>query len=300
VVIAAAPGTRHVRVPDVPQKTMGESIVGVTTKQNCAALTIALLAAGALAGCGSLSHGITKDGTHAQQLVWPKPTDTIALHRGGTFPNLDNLRQVQAGLDKNQIIALVGAPHFNEGFAGVREWNYVFNFRGTDGRVTQCEYKILFDDNKIARSFYWNPESCADVLNPPAQAAPQVRRFTLSTDALFAFDKYALSDIKPNGRGELDALAQKLTAPDAKTEHIHVTGYTDRLGRADYNQTLSERRAATVRDYLVGKGVAADRIDTEGRGEAEPVKICDNGDRAKLIACLAPNRRVVVEAEGTH
>lgn len=265
-----------------------------------AAFAVALLAAGLLAGCGSLSHGITKDGASAQQLVWPKPADTIALHRGGTFPNLDNLRQVQAGLTKNQIIDLIGPPHFNEGFVGVREWNYLFNFR-QDGQVTQCEYKILFDEHKLARSFYWNPESCAQWLNPPAvAAAPTTERFTLSADALFAFDKYKLSDIKPQGRNEPDALAQKLTAPDATTEHIHVIGYTDRLGSADYNQTLSERRAATVRDYLVGKGVAAAHIDAEGRGEADPVKTCDDGHRVQLIACLAPNRRVVVEAAGTR
>ncbi|HVU83165.1 MAG TPA: OmpA family protein, partial [Rhodanobacteraceae bacterium] len=132
------------------------------------------------------------------------------------------------------------------------------------------------------------------------KAAPQVERFTLSTDALFAFDKYKLSDIKPQGREELDALAQKLTAPDAKAERVHVVGYTDRLGSADYNQKLSERRAATVRDYLAEKGVASDHIDAEGRGEADPVTTCDDRNRAKLIACLAPNRRVVVEAEGTH
>lgn len=267
-----------------------------------AAATVALLAAGLLAGCGSLSHGITKDGSSAQRLVWPKPADTIALHRGGTFPNLDNLRQVQAGLTKNQIIDLIGPPHFNEGFVGVREWNYLFNFRGKDGAVTQCEYKILFDDNKLARSFYWNPESCADFLAPPAAvaAAPKTKQFTLSADALFAFDKYRLSDIKPQGRDELDALARKLTAPDATAERIRVIGYTDRLGSADYNQKLSERRAATVRDYLVGKGVASDHIDAEGRGEADPVKTCDDRARAKLIACLAPNRRVVIEASGTH
>lgn len=275
--------------------------MGVTTERKCAALTVALLAAGTLAGCGSLSQGITKDGTHAQQLVWPQPADTNPLHRGGTFPNLDNLRQVQAGLNKNQIIALIGAPHFNEGFVGVREWNYLFNFR-KDGAVTQCEYKILFDDNKLARSFYWNPESCADFLKSPAVAvaSPKAAQFTLSTDALFAFDKYKLSDIKPHGRDELDALARKLTAPDATKERIHVIGYTDRIGGADYNQKLSERRAATVRDYLAGKGVASDHIDAEGRGEADPVKTCDDRARAKLIACLAPNRRVVIEASGTH
>jgi hypothetical protein len=91
VVIAATPGIRHTRVPGVPQKTTGENIVGNSMRKG-AALTIAVLAAGVLAGCGSLSHGITKDGTHAQQLVWPNPADTNPLHRGGTFPNLDNLR----------------------------------------------------------------------------------------------------------------------------------------------------------------------------------------------------------------
>ena len=276
-----------------------------------AALTVALLAAGMLAGCGNLSHGITKDGTHAQQLVWPQPSDTIALHKGGTFPNLDNLRQVRAGLTKDQIIALIGPPHFNEGFVGVREWNYLFNFR-KDGQVTQCEYKILFDENKLARSFYWHPESCAGVVTPAREGwtLPLTKAYatgsvtlvgtTLSADALFAFDKYRLADIKPAGRAELDTLAGKLTADGARAEHIHVIGYTDRLGSAAYNQTLSESRAATVRDYLVSHGVAADRIDAEGHGAADPVKTCDGTNRAKLIACLAPNRRVVVEAEATH
>lgn len=278
------------------------------TTRNVAALAVALIAAGMLTGCGSLSHGIADDGAGAQQLVWPKPADTNALHRGGTYPNLDNLRQVQAGLDKKQVIALIGEPHFDEGFNGVREWDYLFNFRGKDGAVTQCEYKILFDKALIARSFYWHPASCADVLNPPAPAAapvtaapvPAAEQATLSADTLFAFDKAGLADIKPDGRGQLDALAAKLNAPGAQAGHVHVIGYTDRLGSAASNRKLSERRAVTVRDYLVGKGVAADRIDAEGRGSADPVKTCNDRKRAALIACLAPNRRVVVEVQGTR
>ncbi|MBS0432534.1 MAG: OmpA family protein [Proteobacteria bacterium] len=269
--------------------------------RNCAAFAVATVAAMLLAGCGSLSHGIAKDGSGAQQLAWPGPADANPLHRGGTFPNLDNLRNVQAGLNKNQIIALIGAPHFNEGFAGVHEWNYLFNFRRDDA-VTQCKYKILFDDHMLARSFYWQPESCADFLNapPPAAAPPATERFTLSADALFAFDRYARGDMKPQGLEQLDDLAAKLNAPEVKADHVHVIGYTDRLGGDAYNQKLSERRAATVREYLVDKGVSADRIDAEGRGEADPVKSCDDRNRKALIACLAPNRRVVVEAEGTH
>jgi outer membrane protein OmpA-like peptidoglycan-associated protein len=153
----------------------------------------------------------------------------------------------------------------------------------------------------IARSFYWHPSTCAEALNPPAKAAPPaVERFTLSADALFAFDKYAVADIKPGGRTQLDALAKKLAAAKVKDAHVHVIGYTDRLGGDAYNQKLSARRAATVRDYLVGHGVSADRIDAEGRGEADPVKTCNDRNRARLIACLAPNRRVVVEAEAMH
>jgi OOP family OmpA-OmpF porin len=58
--------------------------------------------------------------------------------------------------------------------------------------------------------------------------------------------------------------------------------------------------AATVRDDLAVKGGTSDHIDAEGRGEADPVKTCDDKGRANLIECLASNRRVVVEAEGTH
>ncbi len=265
------------------------------------AATIALVAAGALAGCGNLSHGIARDGTHAQQLVWPEPARTNALHRGGTFPNLDNLRQVKPGLDKRQIMALIGSPHFGAGF-GAREWTYLFNFH-KDGAATQCEFKLLFDHHKVARSIYWHPESCADVLDPPAPKTapePQPQTFTLSTDALFAFDKYRLADITRTGVKDLGVLAGKLTAPGVHADNVEVIGYTDRLGSDAYNMKLSTERANTVRDFLVEKGVAPGRITAEGRGKADPVKTCDPMPQAKLIECLAPNRRVVVKVEARH
>lgn len=95
--------------------------------------------------------------------------------------------------------------------------------------------------------------------------------FTLSTDALFALDKSSLADIRPDGRAALDELVKKLLNPDKTAEHIHATGYTDRLGSDAYNQALSSRRADTVRAYLVSKGLAADLVSAEGRGESEPV-----------------------------
>ncbi len=129
----------------------------------------------------------------------------------------------------------------------------------------------------------------------PQQAAPQ--KVSLSADALFAFDK---STLKPEGKEELDKLAKDLSA--VNYDSIHVTGHTDRIGSTKYNQKLSERRANAVRDYLVDKGIPADRIVAEGKGETQPVTRpgeCTGPKSRKLIACLQPDRRVDVEVNGT-
>ncbi len=50
-----------------------------------------------------------------------------------------------------------------------------------------------------------------------------------------------------------------------------------------------------MRDYLIGKGIAAERLKAYGKGEANPVVTCNDKRRADLIKCLEPNRRVEVE-----
>ncbi len=252
----------------------------------------------ALAACGTVSHDVAKDGHGAGELVWPAPDSVTAMHKGGTFPRLANLRQVRAGINKQQLSDLIGYPHFSEGVWGVREWNYVFNFRkpGSDD-VTVCQYKVLFDDDKLARSFYWKPESCAALLAEPAPAAPAAppapdKSRVLSADALFDFDKATLT---PAGHRALDDLAADLRDQDNPWHAVRIAGYTDRLGSEAYNQELSQRRADAVMNYLVAQGVPAGRIRAEGHGELDPVKDCPDGPRAQLIACLAPNRRVEVK-----
>jgi OOP family OmpA-OmpF porin len=86
---------------------------------------------------------------------------------------------------------------------------------------------------------------------------------------------------------------------------VQVTGHTDRLGTSTYNTALSSRRAAMVRDYLVESGaVPAQKIYVHGAGEANPVtQAADcrgNAQTKALIACLAPDRRVEVEIQGTR
>jgi OmpA-OmpF porin, OOP family len=136
---------------------------------------------------------------------------------------------------------------------------------------------------------------------PAPAAAPAVRpsadKIKLSADALFDFDKAVL---KPEGKTSLDQLAAQ--AKELKLEVILAVGHTDRLGSDAYNQNLSERRAAAVKDYLVSQGIEANRIYTEGKGKRMPVTgtSCDNvRPRTALISCLQPDRRVEVEVIGT-
>jgi outer membrane protein OmpA-like peptidoglycan-associated protein len=293
--------THGIGVADI-YRTISETIHMHISLTKSIGITALLLVAAALGACGNVSHKVATDGSSAGQLVWPSPDSVTPMHKGGTFPNVSDLRLIKAGMNKSQIMQLIGAPHFSEGVWGVREWNYLFNFRKPDSNdVIECQYKILFDEHKLARSFYWQPASCASVLDEPMHERHEAKEdvFTLSADALFAFDKFAEHDIKDGGREQLDALAEKIASKDGHIHHIRIVGYTDRLGGDVYNDTLSDRRANTVMHYLVRHGVSGKHIDAQGHGKDDPVKVCQDTDHAALTACLAPNRRVEVKVEGT-
>jgi len=132
----------------------------------------------------------------------------------------------------------------------------------------------------------------------PVAAAPVTRTIELSADALFAFDRYTLSQ---QGMNELDRFMQELG--QASYSSIQVVGHTDPLGSEAYNMQLSDRRAAAVMDYLVSRGVPPDRISAVGRGESQ-LKVTEAdcagvaGSRPELIKCFQPNRRVEVTVTG--
>ena len=128
----------------------------------------------------------------------------------------------------------------------------------------------------------------APVAPPPAPA--RFEKITLSATELFEFDSATLRMPQPR----LDEIAAALTADPSITD-VDITGYADRLGSANYNLKLSERRANAVRDYLVTKGIDGARLKAYGKGETNPVAICTDKNRAELIKCLEPNRRVEVE-----
>lgn len=132
---------------------------------------------------------------------------------------------------------------------------------------------------------------------PAPTPKPAAEKVTLAADALFDFDK---SVLRPEGKAKLDDVVAKMS--EIKLEVIIAVGHADRFGTAAYNQKLSERRAAAVKDYLVAKGVEANRVYTEGKGSTQPVtsaEACKGAKSKKVIECLQPDRRVEVEIIGT-
>ena len=132
----------------------------------------------------------------------------------------------------------------------------------------------------------------------PVVVAPTSRRVTFSSETLFSFDQ---SMIRPEGRAALDNFTREMAG--TRFDSIVVEGHTDRLGSDKYNEALSKRRAETVKSYLVESGrLDAMKISTVGKGESQPVTKAGDckGTRpnAKLIQCLQPDRRVVVEVAG--
>lgn len=234
---------------------------------------------------------------------FPDPgRSTIA---GGSYANLDNLRQVAPGVSKRQLYGLLGTPHFNEGLWGVREWNYLLNLRPDAGAdPLTCQLRITFDNDGLATAFHWKPDSCARLIQPPATPPPAAAPaptaalpsapLRLSADALFDFDSDVLTT---GGRGNVSEIVSMVRRASA-VQDVVVVGYTDRIGTDAYNLDLSRRRAYAVRDFLVERGVPAQAIRAEGKGSAEPLVDCPSSQsREQLILCLAPNRRV--EISGT-
>jgi len=130
---------------------------------------------------------------------------------------------------------------------------------------------------------------------PAAPKKPAV--INLASTGFFEFNKATLTN---DAKGTLDKEVIGKLKDFGQIRYIIVNGHADRLGSAQYNQKLSERRADAVRAYLVSRGADAAQVETLGFGKTTPVKSCpDQKERKGLIECLAPNRRVVVEIQGT-
>ena len=137
----------------------------------------------------------------------------------------------------------------------------------------------------------------ADSLPPIVDAAEFLaEKVTLQGDALFQFGKADEKSMLPGGKQRLDEVADRILAMEKDTiAGITIVGHADRLGTPTGNMKISEKRAATVMNYLVRRGVDEAMLESIGKGDTDPVSDCPGGKPNKaLLVCLAPNRRVEV------
>ncbi|MDR2365436.1 MAG: OmpA family protein [Zoogloeaceae bacterium] len=163
----------------------------------------------------------------------------------------------------------------------------------------QCDRDIV-PANKCSATPVATPATPATPTSPAVR--PSSGKVTLAADALFDFNKAAL---RPEGKAKLDDVVAQ--SSEIQLEVIVAVGHTDRIGSDRYNQQLSEKRADAVKQYLIGKGIEANRIYTEGKGKTQPVTGdqcknlgAENGRNKNLVECLQPDRRVDIEIIGTR
>jgi len=136
----------------------------------------------------------------------------------------------------------------------------------------------------------------APVPAPVAAPKPCDAAVILQNEEVFPF---MLASLTQAAKARLDRDVIGRLATCSRIDAVVIEGHTDRMGSQQYNQKLSERRAESVKAYLVSKGTDGDKIQTLGMGKTVPAKFCpDIKGRSELIACLAPNRRAIVSIKG--
>lgn len=213
----------------------------------------------------------------------------------------NNLTKIAVGLALSLAFSTAAFAHT------VEKEGYLIDTRSN---VVMNNYKECW------KTGYWTPAMAIAECDPdlvkkeepkaaPAPAAPVAgpapaafAKITLQAETLFDFDKAV---VRADGKSKLNDEVVTKMKQYPEVEVVLVTGHADRIGKEGYNQKLSERRAAAVKDYLVSQGIDAKRIETAAKGESEPVVACsdvkgkESGKNKKLVECLQPNRRVMVE-----
>jgi outer membrane protein OmpA-like peptidoglycan-associated protein len=114
--------------------------------------------------------------------------------------------------------------------------------------------------------------------------------FTLESDILFDFDQ---STIRPDAETALQQVSRAIARryPD---NAMQIRGHTDSVGRDDYNQALSERRATAVQAWLEQQGEITDRVTIRGYGESQPIAPNTQPDGSDNPQGRQLNRRVEI------
>lgn len=134
------------------------------------------------------------------------------------------------------------------------------------------------------------PAAVAAAAEIPAMPKVVTKMVSLKSGALFDVNS---DKLKPAGKDELSALAGQLKAM-SEIQQVKIVGHTDSTGAEAYNQTLSQRRAIAVKNYLLDQRIPASTMATLGMGESSPVAGNDTREGR------AQNRRVEITIQGTE
>ncbi|WP_313800922.1 OmpA family protein [Sphingobium sp.] len=222
------------------------------------------------------------------------PDPSHATRREGVFLPPETVRLLTPGMTRRQVYALLGAPHFHEGFFGVRRWNYILNFytgSGTTYRI--CRLQLRWDRRTRLEGVAWSAEDCraavwpvagkVEVAAPLPQPAPPFQSPPIPSASIY-FD-FARADLGEAARRTLMAFAASVAGSGRS---LSIIGYTDSAGPDAYNDRLSLMRADAVARNLVLLGVPVARLQISGAGERSPALKTADGLAEPL------NRRTVV------
>ncbi len=219
-----------------------------------------------------------------EQGVQPLPTDT---------PLVNGAARVREDLWKR-----LGAIHGTPGFACAQQAVACGEVElvHAGNEYNQQQWRHAKPYIQIAEDWVSDAEAASrqcGMTGLPAEG----RDVILTANVLFEFDRSARADIRAFSLQGLQRELSRLEAEGLMLTGVELVGHADRLqGRGyEYNQRLSERRAQTVRAWLVEQGIDGALVQYAYKGDTEQVQACDGvTPRAALQECLIPNRRVEV------
>jgi OOP family OmpA-OmpF porin len=222
---------------------------------------------------------------------------------------LDALEKKQTGISMDTPVIVPGSEAVRPDL-----WNRIAALKKNEKfscgqrQSAEAEVYLVWAGHEKSESSWQHAQpyaqSAEDLINEAQSAinvcTPVIERITMSTDALFSFDQPTLES---SALPLLDRLAGRIKQINSLDEVVLV-GHTDRLrsdGLPERNQLLSEQRAESIRQYLIGKGIPANRIHASGVGSTQPIVECSTKpSKEKQVICLQPNRRVEITLRGVN
>ncbi len=202
-----------------------------------------------------------------------KPTETLALL------NVEVINDTKKPLE-NEAVSFVSTKT-KKIYSNITKANGKFELLVPKGDKYKVQYKAFTTNEDYSEVDIPN-EAGAFTVDYTLTISPP-KHYTLNN----VFFDTGKSTLKPESSKELNQLAEYMTLK--KSTVIEISGHTDNVGTPEANQKLSEERANLVRNFLIKKGIAAERVVAKGYGDTQPI------DDNKTEAGRAKNRRTEVK-----